>query len=854
MKNSQNNLNDKRKCSAKNDRYNFINFSKDQFYFPTENNLLYPNQRRITSTSYRKNKINTEQTGFPNVYTSCCPHNTANLYLNKKNFSFKKKTNSKGNNYFDKEKLYHNMVKLQISLNNMNMKYHKQKMENDKQAKEIERQNKFLNSINSQNMRNWDLIESNNFYKNENKLNNESNEELNPGENNSNKNDDLMKNLMKENDNLLDLDFALLDDKRFNLKILNNGGKNLSENSLRKLYEDLYQECKFREKLLIKMEKDKEKYTRENGILKVANETLISNLKLHMKKLEQENAQKDIKISELKKNLKCSRYTELLKENEILNEEMEKLKNKIKNALTLINEYKKQEEEIKKLYEVIKKKDFKIKALELELTTLANNSDETTKKLQNEINTKDKLLKKQERDMKKTAFENYTKKQGLNYPDTYSTSNENNNKNKKKDLDSKNIYKKYPELYLIFIEMKHKDNNNSKNFSNDVLKKIKDTASLEEAKIKYISLVMEYLNVNDNDENSKQIIINLANKEFINHRSIYEIKKKQLNIFDGLFNQKFGNKTQDEIKNYIDKNSLEELIKRTFKETDKNKLGYISFDEMKNVINETNLIDYTDEIMLITKSEIFNRFDYYNFLVLFNNENNKDSENKTQEEKTEINNDNNNINNEKGSKEKEKNNNNENKSENKENATNENKENKVESNDKNEGSKENSNENKEKKEEENNNSEHLDENKESIMKNEDSQVNNDKRDEKSHNNELEKKLKSIVHKIKKEGGTPANYFSQIKEKKNINGNEFEVINLMKLKEFLNTKNVELNEEEINGLKKEYGFNLDTEENKDNEEYINNENFVQKLLNIIQNDIDNDDDFMENIQKYDFAED
>ena len=852
MINSQNNLNDKIKSSAKNDRYNFINFSKEQFYLPTENNILYPNQRRITSTSYRKNKLNTEQPGFPNVYTSGCPHNTANLYLNKKNFSFKKKANNKGNNYFDKEKLYQNMVKLQISLNNINMKYHKQKMENDKQAKEIERQNKFLNSINSQNMRNWDLLESNIFNKNENNLNNESNEELNLDNNKPNK-DNLMKNLMKENEGLVDLDFVLLDDKRYNLKLLNNNGKNLSENSLRKLYGELYQECKYREKLLIKMEKDKEKYTRENGILKVANETLISNLKLHMKKLEQENTQKDIKISELKKNLKCSRYTELLKENEILNDEMEKLKNKIKNALILINEYKKQEEEIKKLYEVIKKKDFKIKALELELTTLANNSDETTKKLQSEINTKDKLLKKQERDMKKTAFENYTKKQGLNYPDTYSTSDENNNKNKKKDLDTKNIYKKYPELYLIFIEMKHKDINSSKNFSNDVLKKIKDTASLEEAKIKYISLVMEYLHINDNDENSKQIIINLANKEFINHRSIYEIKKKQLNIFDSLFNQKFGNKTQDEIKNYIDKNSLEELIKRTFTETDKNKLGYISFDEIKNVINETNLNDYNDEIMLITKSEIFNRFDYYNFLVLFNNENNKDSENKTQEEKTEINNDNNNINNEKDSKEKENNNNNENNLDNKENVTNENKENKVESNDKNEGSKENTSENKEKKENENDNSEHHDENKESVMKKEDSQVNNDKKDEKSQNNELEKKLKSIVHKIKKEGGTPVNYFSQIKEKRNINGNEYEVINLMKMKEFLTTKNIELNEDEINGLKKEYGFNLDNEENKDNAEYINNENFVQKLLNIIQNDSDNDDDFMENIQKYDFAE-
>ena len=47
---------------------------------------------------------------------------------------------------------------------------------------------------------------------------------------------------------------------------------------------------------------------------------------------------------------------------------------------------------------------FKIKALELELTTLANNSDETTKRLQNEINAKDKIIKKQDRDIKKKCF------------------------------------------------------------------------------------------------------------------------------------------------------------------------------------------------------------------------------------------------------------------------------------------------------------------------------------------------------------------------------------------------------------------------------------------------------------------
>ena len=42
-------------------------------------------------------------------------------------------------------------------------------MENDKQAKEIKRQNKFLNWINSQNMRNLDLFENQNLFRNEKK-------------------------------------------------------------------------------------------------------------------------------------------------------------------------------------------------------------------------------------------------------------------------------------------------------------------------------------------------------------------------------------------------------------------------------------------------------------------------------------------------------------------------------------------------------------------------------------------------------------------------------------------------------------------------------------------------------------
>ena len=841
MKTSQNNINDQGKFSSKNDRYNLTGFHRDQFYIPTESNFINQNQRRVTSTTYRKNKFSQEQTGFPRVYTSGCPHNTANLYLNKKNFSFKKKPSNKSNKYFDKEKLYQKMVKLQISLNNINMKYHKQKMENDKQAKEIERQNKFLNSINSQNMRNWDLLESQNLLRNE---NNEDNIQS--------KNDNLMNKLIRESESYSDLDFTLLDDKRFNLKSVSNNNKTFSENSLKKLYEELYQECKYRDKLLIKMEKDKEKFTHENGILKVANETLISNLKLHMKKLENENAQKDAKITELKKNLKCSRYTELLKENEILNTEMEKLKNKLKNALTLISEYKKQEEEIKKLYEVIKKKDFKIKALELELTTLANNLDETTKKLQNEINTKDKLLKRQERDIKKSAFELYASKQGFNYTDTYSSDGgAKNKKAKKKDMDLNSIYKKYPELYLRFIEMKHKDITNSKNFGNEVLKNIKDTMNLEEAKIKYISLLLGYFSISDDDENSKQIIVNLANKEFISNRSIFEIKKKQLNILDSLFNKEINNKNE-EMKVHIEKNSLEELIKQTFIETDKNKLGFINFDQMKNVINEIHLNDFTDEIMLLTKSEIFDRFDYYNFLMLFSNESNN---NKTDEgEQAQINNENENLNSNGF------NNINENNIEEIKEQKGESNDNNIDNTKKEENT--DSNNKEEKNKEENNNNinsnNNTEEQNENVAKNnnskDNSNINDNKKEEKDEatkNDDLEKKLKLIVHKIKTEGGAPANYFSQLKENKNINEKEYEVINVQKLKEFLETKNIELTEEDIHQLKEQYGFKSENNEDVNLNEYINNENFVQKLLSIIQNESDNDDNFMENIPKMEF---
>ena len=863
--------------SSNNNRYNYNNLTNQAcqsnneiFYTSTESNWNMKRKRKLSGIPFQKN--NKEGFGFPQVYTSGCPHNTANLYLNKKNFSFKKKDATKKNNYYDKEKLYQNMMKLQTSLNILNQKYQKQKMENDKQAKEIERQNKFLNYMNEKNLKikNMDIYTKSNFYdvdlyNSDNIYNNTNYNEysgLKPEDNiiykKDKERDNLIKNLTRKND--LEYEsrkFIKLDEKKFNLNSISNNKKKLTND----LYNELYNECKERDKLLVKSEKEKQKYIEENDILKVANETLISNLKRQMKRLEADNEKKDLEIKELKKNIKCSRYTELLKENEVLNFEMDKLKNKLNDALKLINDYKKQEEEIKKLYEVIKKKDFKIKALELELITLSNNSDETTKKLQDEIIVKDKLLKKQERDMKKSAFEKYALMQGQNLDDINKNSNNNlNNINEKKvsvtsssEINPNDIINKFPLLYQLYIEMKHKEIKSSKNFNNEVLKKISDVININDAKIIYCDLLLNYFNINNSDDKAKKVIMNLADKEFVSNKNIFEIKNKQIKILNLLFKNN-QQKSLELLKAYIDENNLEEIINRSLMELDKDKLGYISFEEMKNVIADVGLNDFQEEILLLTKSEIFNRIDYYNLLIIFNSNNNIDINNYVQFKEENVF-DNNNINNPKID------NNNNNKNENNDagiHDINENNNNENPVVDKNENNnyeiptsnndnKENLNNNEDIKNNENNKdinkNEEINNNIESENKD-----NNEIKEEKENNpvsNELEKKLKIFVHNIKKEGASPINYISHLKESVNINDKDIGAINIIKLKEFLKSKNIELKEDEANLLQQQFKIDGNDCENNYND-FINYDLFGQKLLQIIQNDSDNDEDFMENI--------
>ena len=757
-----------RKYSTKNNRNNLTNqpciSSNGQLYSQTETFWNGKKQRKLTGFSNHNNR---KELGFLRVYTSGCLHNTANLYLNKKNFSFKKNTPLNNNNYFDKEQLFQNMMKLQTSLNVLNQKYHKQKIENDKQAKEIERQNKFLNSMNEINFKKLEKRNTMDY------LYTDINKENMTCETQQ----QLIRNLTRANGPEYESKKIIkLNEEKYNLNSNFNSKRKLTEGELKDLYNELFEEYKEKDKLLAKALEENDEYIQKIEKLQWSNNTLISNLKRQMKKIESENEEKDTEIKTLRKNIKCSRYTELLKENEILNKELEKLKNKLNNAFKRINDYKKQEEEIKKLYDVIKKRDFKIKALELKLTTLSNNADETTKKLQDEITIKDKLLKKQERDMKRNAFEKYALMQGQSLEEI---DNKLNNFPEKKyltlEMSIKDLNKHNPELYQLYIEMKHKGINTSKSFENDVLKNVSDVSNINEAKIKYIDLVLDYFQISKSDESSRKIIFDLADKEFINNRSIQEIKNKHIRIFDTFFNKNVQLKSYGQLKKYIDANDLEELINRTFKELDKNKLGYITFEEMKNAINDMGLNDFLEEILTLTKSEIFNRVDYLNLIMI-----NKNNENKI--------NANNYIQNNKKNQNNELNNDNYDDFNNPDNANNNDNNNNV---------------------------------------------------KKIINEELEKKLVILGQKVKKKGQSANNYVSHLKE----DNQGIPVINLGKLKEFLKGEEIELKEDEINALKNNYGVNGD---------FIHYDNFVEKLLQIIQNISDNDETILDGIPEGDIA--
>ena len=534
---------------------------------------------------------------FPMIITSDSFYNTGNLYLNKKNYIFRQK-HKKKNKYFEKEQLFDRVLKLQTALNTLNIKYNKQKIENTKQSREIEKQNKLLNTINYNNFkekRSYSKPNINSYYKNKN---------INYFF------DSFKKEGVPPNN---DKKYFIIDKERYKIP------DNISVDKLKYLYLNLLYEYEQSVKNMNYLEEENEQLKKDYEKIKIANETLISNLKKQCKYLENDNELKNSEILELKKSSKCSKYNEILKEKEIYEKEMKKIKIKLNDALKQIYNYKNKEEEIKKLNEIIKKRDFKIKTMEVELKTLSNNLDETVQSLEDKIIFKDKIIKRQEREIK---FKNY-----------YNSNNNifNNNTNliklninySKKNI--KEIYEKNPEFYQLYIEMKQKGINSFKVYNNNILKKLKEINSLTDNKIIFIESLIDLFNIEDIQ--SKSLILDFANKEFINNKTLSEIKSNEIFIFETLF--KNNNKTlknNEEIKQILTAN--EELMfkmNNLFENYDNNKQGFISFNQMREIIKEMKLENIQEELLLFTKSEIFDRMNYYKLILLTDTSNTSSS-------------------------------------------------------------------------------------------------------------------------------------------------------------------------------------------------------------------------------------
>ena len=290
--------------------YNNIN-SNTKNSFKSMTNIKRPNSQWGNFKNLRiisEEKEQKKRLGFPKIYTSDSFPNTADLYLNKNNYTFRQKNKPK-NPFFEKELLFDKILKLQNELNSLNMKYSKQKIVNGKQAIELQKQNKILNLININNL----LDKSKNKKK---KINFKTpNRYISFEENLENK------KFMKENEfdtnsanivnEINDINGSNDDDRNINKNIKLDKGKykisnNITEKKLKFLYTNLYKEFLQIEKNMNLLERENEQLRVDIDKIKISNEILISNLKQQCQYLEKENDTKNNEIQELKKNMKCS--------------------------------------------------------------------------------------------------------------------------------------------------------------------------------------------------------------------------------------------------------------------------------------------------------------------------------------------------------------------------------------------------------------------------------------------------------------------------------------------------------------------------------------------------------------------
>ena len=817
-------------------------------------------------------------------------YSTNNLYQNKHSFIWGKNKSKKQNNnkYYAKEELVERVMKLKKALNKLSDQNVEQKIKLNKQKRELKKQNEILNEVNKK----YFLEKFFKQYYNDNE--DISQENFDSGLGYINKDYDHVKfsKSFPKNKSLEEIKNVPNPEKNF--EPLDNLG-NISYSGLKDLYKKmvLQNERKDHEILILK---EKLEHNR------ISNEALLSNMKQQYKQLMNDNIKKKEEIEKLKKNSKCTKYNEIMKEKEIFEQEMINIKSKFNKAMEVQENYKLSLKKIKFLMEEINSKDVKIGYMENKLKLYSKNSEINIGNLKNELNKKNKRLKRLENDFKKLNIRVNSSMESFNTPSL--------KEKKEKDKEKKRLaFEKQSNNFMILSSSKkNKENqeeketnyvNHNMNFSikvngeneDKILDQKDNKNKLNDSHEKNINQINEKTNdvqnniIEQNKDNQDNVQINQKNFESTIDPNpelllIYvELTKRNINILS-FINAVFSELNQensniDNKKLYFDyfiqyfsisddagKTVIENLSNREF---DENKsledikihqleiFNDLSNKEKKEEENEDEFMKKLGEIDENKFNDIILKYDdvqsglvYYNQMLSIIKEINMDKYTEkililTKDPEVF------NLFNYQDlidiiNKNKEKN----------QNEYSEKKESEIIENNQ-EEKKENTKNVEEHKNNETSTSKkyegEFDNNNNSVDKHSKSNEQNENYDDFTKTDLSEKILKNLAHYIVIEGSTPKLYINFLKEEMKDENNTFNAINPEKLFKFLEEKKIEINEEEKEEIIKKYGL----ENNKRNDvQYLDYDKFADKLFECMKSDdgISNDEDFMKNIKSLD----
>ena len=440
---------------------------------------------------------------------------TNNLYQKKQNFIWgrSKSKNQNNNKYYAKEELVERVMKLKKALNKLNDQNIEQKIKLNKQKKELKKQNEILNEVNKKY-----FLEK--FFKNYYEEKDISQENFDSGLGYINKDygQDKFSKIFPKNKSLEEIKSFPGEEKNFEPP--DNLG-NISYSGLKDLYKKMVVQNERKDNQIL-MLKEKLEHNR------ISNEALLSNMKQQYKQLMNDNLKKKEEIEKLKKNSKCTKYNEIMKEKEIFEQEMINIKCKFNKVMEAQENYKHSLKKIKFLMEEINSKDVKIGYLENKLKLYSKNSEINIGNLQNELNKKNKRLKRLENDFKKLNIKVNSSVESFNAPSL------------KEKQQKRFVIEQQTSNFMILSSSKKIEENKNKDY----------IENQDEKEINYVNHNMNFSS-KVNVENDDKIIDQKDNKKELNDsplKNINKIDEKINDVQNNIIEQNKDNQDNEQIK------------------------------------------------------------------------------------------------------------------------------------------------------------------------------------------------------------------------------------------------------------------------------------------------------------------